>query len=43
MGDRLQHLYQQTAAEEGDAQAGASSAPNDEEVVDAEIVDEQGA
>ena len=38
-----QNLYQQTAAESGGEQAAASSAPNDEEVVDAEIVDEQGA
>ena len=40
-----QKLYEQAAAEQGQA-AGATdgaSAPNDDEVVDAEIVDEQGA
>jgi len=44
-----QKLYEQSAAEQqaaggagGDGGAGASS-PNDDEVVDAEIVDEQGA
>ena len=42
-----QKLYEQSAAEQqaaggGGADAGASS-PNDDEVVDAEIVDEQGA
>ena len=40
-----QKLYEQAATEQGQA-AGATdgaSAPNDDEVVDAEIVDEQGA
>ena len=40
-----QKLYEQAAAEQGQA-AGATdgtSSPNDDEVVDAEIVDEQGA
>jgi molecular chaperone DnaK len=37
-----QNLYQQSTAS-GDAQGAGSSTPNDEEVVDAEIVDEHGA
>jgi molecular chaperone DnaK len=37
-----QQLYERAAAENADPAAGGSSAPDDDEVVDAEIVDEDG-
>ncbi|HEV7886997.1 MAG TPA: molecular chaperone DnaK, partial [Acidimicrobiales bacterium] len=38
-----QKLYEASAQEAQQAGGGPSSAPNDDDVVDAEIVDEQGA